>query len=107
MWDVACIHAAARANTIYIRERDGTFTLYKRRDNESKPSRLGRLMSGAADDGRVISIPTADAPTWFAVMSGFALPRGSQGYALDARGLAPGTELLAAGDLVAELAPLR
>ena len=51
MWDVACIHAAARANTIYIRERDGSFTTYRRRDNETKHARLGRLMSGAADDG--------------------------------------------------------
>jgi hypothetical protein len=107
MWDVACIHAAARANTIYIRERDGSVTVYKRRDNEAKPVRLGRLMSGAADDGRIASIPVADAPTWFALMTGLALPKGSQGYALDARGLAPGTQLLAAGDLVAELGPIR
>ena len=36
LWDVACIHAAARANIIYVRERDGSFTTYRRRDNESK-----------------------------------------------------------------------
>ncbi|HSD87913.1 MAG TPA: hypothetical protein VLB44_10385, partial [Kofleriaceae bacterium] len=107
MWDVACIHAAARANTIYIRERDGTFTTYKRRDNESKPARLGRLMSGAADDGRVTAIPVADAPTWFALMTGMPMPRGSEGYVLDARGMGQGSDLFAAGDLVAELAPLR
>jgi hypothetical protein len=104
MWDVACIHAAARANTIYIRERDGSLTVYKRRDNESKVARLGRMMSGAADDGHLATIPTTDAPTWFALVSALPLPRGSQGYALDARGAPPGTELVAAGDLVLELA---
>jgi hypothetical protein len=106
MWDVACVHAAARANVVYIRERDGTFTVYRRRDNESKVARLGRMMSGAADDGRVPAIPVADAPTWFALLSGLPLPRGSVGYALDIRGLpADDIERQAAGDLIAELAP--
>jgi hypothetical protein len=105
MWDVACVHAAARANVVYIRERDGTFTVYRRRDNESKVARLGRMMSGAGDDGRVPAVPLADAPTWFALMSGMKLPRGSVGYALDSRGLPNGIERQAAGDLIAELAP--
>ncbi len=106
MWDVACVHAAARANVVYIRERDGTFTVYRRRDNESKVARLGRMMSGAADDGRVPTIPVADAPTWFALLTGMPVPRGSVGYALDIRGLpSDGVERQAAGDLIAELAP--
>ena len=103
MWDVACIHAAARANTIYIRERDGSFTTYRRRDTETKYARLGRLMSGAAEDGKVAAIPSADAPTWFALMSGMPLPKGSQGYALDARGLTTGSELVSAADLISAL----
>ena len=104
MWDVACVHAAARANVVYIRERDGTFTVYRRRDQESKVVRLGRMMSGAADDGRVPELPVTDAPTWFALLSGLPLPRGSVGYALDIRGLpAEGVERQAAGDLIAEL----
>jgi hypothetical protein len=106
MWDVACIHAAARANTIYIRERDGSFTVYKHRDDENKLVRLGRLMSGAADDGRLATIPPADAPTWFALLRGMPVPRGSTGYALDVRGLpSHGVDLRAAGDLVAMLLP--
>ncbi len=105
MWDIACIHAAARANTIYIRERDGAFTLYKHRDAENKLVRLSRLMSGAADDGRVAAIPVADAPTWFALVRGMPLPRGSSGYALDIRGLPSEVDLRAAGDLVAMLLP--
>ncbi|MBV8756728.1 MAG: hypothetical protein JO257_05625, partial [Deltaproteobacteria bacterium] len=52
LWDVACIHAAARANTVYIRERDGGFTMYRRRDGESARARLARLMSGADHDGK-------------------------------------------------------
>jgi hypothetical protein len=103
MWDVACIHAAARANTIYIRERDGSFTTYRRRDTETKYARLGRLMSGAAEDGKVAAIPSADAPTRFALMSAMPLPKGSQGYALDARGLTSGSELVSASDLISEL----
>jgi hypothetical protein len=64
------------------------------------------MMSGAGDDGRVTAIPTAEGPTWFALMSGMSLPRGSVGYALDVRGLPPdGIERLAASDLIAELAP--
>jgi hypothetical protein len=103
MWDVACIHAAARANTIYVRERDGSFTTYRRRDTETKYARLGRLMSGVAEDGKVAAIPSADAPTWFALMTAMPLPKGSQGYALDARGHTSGSELVSASDLIGEL----
>ena len=103
LWDIACIHAAARANVIYVRERDGTFTMYRRRDNETKIARLGRLMSGGGDDGKLVAIPKADAPTWFALETGFAMPLGSTGYALDGSGLPPDVERIAAGDLVAEL----
>lgn len=104
MWDVACVHAAARANVVYIRERDKTFTVYRRRDSESKVARLGRMMSGASDDGRVSAIPAADAPTWFALMTGMPLPRGSVGYALDVRGFSEGIHRQAAGELITELA---
>ncbi|HEX5060414.1 MAG TPA: hypothetical protein VFV99_13695, partial [Kofleriaceae bacterium] len=104
LWDLACIHAAARGNVIYIRERDGSFTMYRRRDNESKAMRLARLMSGAADDGRAGTLPATDAPTWFALVTGMPLPKGSVGYALDARELGPEVQQLSPGDLVAELA---
>jgi hypothetical protein len=103
LWDLACVHAAARGNVIYIRERDGSFTMYRRRDNESKVARLSRVMSGAADDGRVTALPAADAPTWFALVTGLPLPKGSIGYALDARGMGPDITQLSAGDLIAEL----
>ncbi|HEU0031104.1 MAG TPA: RING finger family 4 domain-containing protein [Kofleriaceae bacterium] len=104
LWELACIHAAARANSIYIRERDGRITACKRRDGEPTVARLARLASGELD-GTVASIPPANAPTWLAVLrDDLAIPPGSAGYVLDARG--PGTELLrrSAADLVGELA---
>ena len=87
-----------------MRERDGSFRMYRRRDNESKVTRLSRLMSGSQDDGRAPAVPTADAPTWFALVSAMPLPKGSVGYALDARGLGTDVEQLTAADLIAELA---
>ncbi len=105
MWDVACVHAAARANVVYIRERDGTFTMYRRRDKESKLARLGRLMSGATDDGRLGVFPPASAPTWFALVSPMSLPKGSVGYALDGRGMSADVHRMSATELVAELRP--
>jgi hypothetical protein len=103
MWDLACIHAAARAVVVYIRERDGGFTMYRRREAETPRARLARLMSGADNDGRANQIPAADAPTWVALVTGdLALPKGSTGYVLDPR-TASGVEVLAASDLIAEL----
>lgn len=104
LWDLACIHAAARGNVIYIRERDGSFTTYRRRDTESKVMRLARLMSGTNDDGKLAAIPVADAPTWFGLVTAMRMPRGSVGYALDPQGLGSEVTVLAAGDLIAELA---
>ncbi len=109
MWDLACIHAAARANLVYVRERDGSFTTYRRRDNEPAVLRLARLLSGGNDEGKVTAIPVADAPTWFALMSigDLALPSNSAGYVLDGRNLAPNITRYAAADLVAALVPKR
>lgn len=105
LWDVAAIHAAARANLIYVRD-GGAITLYKRRDHETSAARLGRILAGD-HDGTLPAIPAADAPTWFAVMrDDLAIPKGSTGYMLDARTTGgDGITRLAAGDLVAELAP--
>lgn len=104
LWDLACIHAAARGNVVYIRERDGSLTTFRRRDTEGKLTRLARIMAGGGDDGRLEAIPVADAPTWFALVTGVPLPRGSIGYALDARDLGSDVEVQSAGDLIAELA---
>jgi hypothetical protein len=104
MWDVAAIHAAARANTIYVRDR-GAITTYRRRDHETHVARLGRLMTGDHDGPS--KIPPAKAPTWFAVLrDDLVIPTGSEGYILDSRTSGgDGITRLAAADLVSELGP--
>lgn len=105
LWDLACIHAAGRANIVYVRERDGAITTYRRRDGEAAEARLARLLAGtpADGDGTLAAIPQANAPTWFALLrDDLTIPTGSAGYVLDAR---CGGTWLAAGDLLAELRP--
>ncbi|CAN5913594.1 hypothetical protein BH11MYX2_BH11MYX2_12840 [soil metagenome] len=105
LWDVAAIHAAARANILYVRERDGSFAQYRRRDKETSLQRLGRLRSGE-HDGTQSTLSTSAAPTWFAVLrDDLVFPAGSEGYILDARATLPAVTRLAAADLVAQLAP--
>ena len=105
LWELACIHAAARANIVYVRERDATITTYRRRDGETTAARLSRLLSGSSDDGQLAAIPPANAPTWCALLrDDLAIPTGSAGYILDARVAGEGFTRLAAGDLIAELA---
>ncbi len=102
-WDLACIHAAARANVIYVRERDDSYTIYRRRDRESPRARLDRLLAGTADSYRLAQVPTADAPTWFALVTGdVALPAGSAGFTLDGRPPSGATPVTIS-ELIAEL----
>jgi hypothetical protein len=104
MWDVAAVHAAARANLVHVRERDGGFSTYRRREREGSHLRLGRLLSGGNDDGRTAAIPGGE--LWFALGSvgDLVLGPGSRGYLLDSRGAPPSITRLAGGDLIAELA---
>lgn len=105
LWDVAAIHAAARANVIYVRERDGTFTQYRRREREGSTLRLARLHASEHDGAQPQLAPTT-APTWFALVTDdVVIPKGSEGYVLDARRTGvDGVLRLAASDLVAQLA---
>lgn len=105
LWDVAAIHAAARANVIYVRERDNTYTQYRRRERESSVLRLARLHASEHDGAQPQIAPTT-APTWFALVTDdIVIPKGSEGYVLDARKSgADGVTRLAASDLVAHLA---
>ncbi len=101
LWDIAAIHAATRANIVYVRERDGAITTFRRRDGEPAMARLSRLMSGSGEDGRATAIPAANAPTWFALVhADLALPAGSVGYHVDGVAAA---ERLSIAALIAEL----
>lgn len=105
LWDLACVHATARANVVYVREGNGEITLYRRRDGESIVARLGRLYT-SEHDGVYAAIPSVQAPTWFAVeRDDLAIPQGSAGFILDARKVGPAFTRVDAADLVAELAP--
>jgi hypothetical protein len=100
-WNVAAIHAAARANTIYVRD-GAAIASYKRRDGETHLARLARLHAGEHDG--VSKIPPANAPAWFALeREDIALPKGSEGYAREP-GIGVGITRLSGEDLVAGLA---
>ena len=105
LWDLAAIHAVARANIVYVRERAGGFRVYRRRDGEQALARLARLHAGDDTDGHTPELPPANAPTWFAlVRDDLALPKGSTGYVLDPRAPNDHLERVSASDLIAELA---
>lgn len=108
LWDVAAIHAVARANIVYVRERSGAIAVYRRRDKEQALGRLARLHAGDDPDGVLDELPPANAPTWFALLrDDIALPAGSSGYVLDPRTLREGpdgVDRLSAAELLGELA---
>ncbi|HMG53125.1 MAG TPA: MXAN_6230/SCO0854 family RING domain-containing protein [Kofleriaceae bacterium] len=105
LWDIAAIHAAARGNIVYVRERTGGFAVYRRRDKEQTLARLARLHAGDDPDGVLDGLPPANAPTWFALLrDDLELPPGSAGYALDPRAERDRIDRLSAADLVGELA---
>jgi hypothetical protein len=105
LWDIAAIHAAARGNLVYVRERAGGFAVYRRRDKEQTLARLARLHAGDDPDGMLDELPPANAPTWFALLrDDLELPAGSAGYALDPRSTRDGIDRLSALDLIGELA---
>jgi hypothetical protein len=105
LWDLAAIHAVARANIVYVRERGGAIAAYRRRDKEQALARLARLHAGDDPDGMLDALPPANAPTWFALLrDDVVLPPASSGYVLDPRAPAAGIDRLSAGDLLRELA---
>lgn len=104
LWELACLHAAARSRTVSVRRRDGTVSVLKRALGEDTAAFLRRLRSIEADT-TAGSFKSGTAPTFFAGMTDVpSLPSGSEGYAL--RFLHTSAEdvtRLVAGDLVAAL----
>jgi hypothetical protein len=107
LWDIAAIHAVARANIVYVRERSGAIATYRRRDKEHPLGRLARVHAGEAD-GMLDALPPANAPTWFALLhEDIELPPGSAGYVLALRPVderSDAVERLPAPALLGELA---
>lgn len=104
LWDIAAIHAAARGNIVYVRERSGGFAVYRRRDKEQTLARLARLHAGDDPDGTLDELPPANAPTWFALLrDDLELPPSSTGYALHPRPARDGVDQMSACDLISEL----
>jgi Prokaryotic RING finger family 4 len=105
LWDIAAIHAVARANIVYVRDRTGAIAAYRRRDHEQVLARLARLHAGDDPDGMIDELPPANAPTWFALLrDDIALPAGSAGYVLDPRLTSEQIDRLSAADLLGDLA---
>lgn len=105
LWDIAAIHAVARGNIVYVRERTGGFAAYRRRDREQALARLARLHAGDDPDAVLDELPPANAPTWFALLrDDLELLPGSAGYVLDPRSRRDGVERLTAAELVTDLA---
>ncbi|MFR9778308.1 MXAN_6230/SCO0854 family RING domain-containing protein [Micromonospora sp. MS34] len=105
LWELACWHAAERADTVLVRGRDGGLTGYRRSAGESAATFAGRLTARGPADGA----PSGAQPRFAALVRGdVALPAGAQAYALHRAELdAERVTLLDAADLVAELAPRR
>ncbi|TDE51258.1 hypothetical protein E1295_18785 [Nonomuraea mesophila] len=101
LWEVACLHAAARADDVVVRRRDGSLHRYERRPGEDAEEFAARLVARAA-------APPFEGPpdgTDLAVLvSGdLALPE-AQVHALHSYGLEAARRLDAA-DLLSVLAP--
>jgi hypothetical protein len=106
LWELACLHAAARTRTVHVRRRDGHVAVLTRDPDEDAGRFLWRLrrLEGAREAPR---LELGSAPTFFAGLSDEpSLPAGSEGYALRFRHTeADQVKRLAAGDLVSALRP--
>jgi hypothetical protein len=96
LWDVACLHAAARAGRVVIRRRDGALVAVTREPGEPVEAFLARVHAGEGTSAGALP----DGPAFAAlVRADFALPAGSTVYALHPD-RTEGVHQLAAADLV-------
>ncbi len=104
LWQLACLHAAARSRTVQVRRRDGSVSVLKRAEGEETAAFLRRLR-GLEADATAAHVTPGTAPVFFAGLTDApGLPTGSEGYAL--RFLNTSAEevtRLGAGDLVSAL----
>ncbi len=104
MWELACLHAAARCPDVHVRRRDGAIDLYHRGADESHAAFFRRLVDGEAPDAGHAALP--DTPALLALLrDDLTAADGSEGYALRWNDLSPTlVRRLAASELIAALA---
>jgi hypothetical protein len=102
MWELACLHAAARCRTVQVKRRDGRVSVYERADGESTAAFLRRVRT-LSDTHVSEGLRLGSTPALFAGLGDEpALPPGSEGYALRFRHTsAEHVKRMAAGELLA------
>jgi hypothetical protein len=104
LWELACWHAAVRANTVVVRDRDGSRATYRRAAGETMADFAGRLVALGPADGT--DSPDVQPELAALVRGDVDLPDDAQVYALYRARLDPARlRMLQASDLVAALAP--
>ncbi len=82
MWELACIHAAARTREVVVRQSDGKAQLLRRGDDETTHAFYRRLRATTPSEAAV-DLPASPDPVLFAaLLDDLPLPAGSLGYAL-------------------------
>jgi hypothetical protein len=105
MWELACWHAAGRADTVVVRHRDGSRVAYRRATGETVADFAGRLVALGPADGA--DSPDVQPALAALVRGDVDLPDDAQVYALYRSRLDPARlRVLHASDLVAALAPV-
>lgn len=96
LFQLAALHAAARADRVLVRDGDGLL-LHERRERECDHTFYQRLLRADADQ-LLDEAPALEEPVFAALFAGdLPLPEGSQAYALFREGL---TGTIAASDLL-------
>lgn len=106
LWELACLHAAARTRKVHVRLRNGQAAVLTRGADEDTSRFFWRLVQ-LKEAREAARLELGTAPTFFAGLSDEpSLPHGSEGYALRFQYTeADQVKRLAAGDLVAALRP--
>lgn len=106
LYEVAALHAAARAGDVLVRRREGGIVHLSRRDGETVQAFAGRI--GTLEGAVAGEVALGGGPVFAALAVGdLELPDGSSCYALRPRLTPPATVTqLTAGDLVSAL-PIR
>lgn len=82
MWELACIHAAARTREVVVRQPDGKAQLLRRADDET-PHAFYRRLRAITSSEAAADLPASPDPVLFVTLrDDLPLPAGGLGYAL-------------------------